>query len=134
MKETEETLFAFFTLPFMPGLSKNTAKTIRRRGNQKEIGNSTRYTKAKLAVYWTCVQATKGMQFQNSKLWLTIRVFKPGQRVDAINFLDGIADGVKDAINVDDKWYSAIVDWGIDKKNPRIEVFIRQWRKIKLES
>lgn len=54
-------------------------------------------------------------------------MFKPDHRLDAINFLDGIADGVKDAIGIDDRYFSATIDWSIDKQNPRIEVFIRQW-------
>lgn len=126
-----ETLFTFFKLPLNRALSKNRAKKLKSwgkgRNRKMQIGLCDTYKAAKLEVYYECLKASRGMRWKKQKIWLTIRVFKPNHRLDAINFLDGIADGVKDAIGVDDRYYSATVDWDIDKDNPRIEVFIRQW-------
>lgn len=122
-----ETLFTCFVVSLNRALSKNRAKTIHRRGKRKFIGLADSYRFAKHEVTLACRKAASGMRFKKSKIWLTIRVFKPNHRLDAVNFLDGIADGVKDAIGVDDRYYSATIDWAIDKENPRIEIFIRQW-------
>jgi len=128
-----ETLFTCFTISLNRALSKNRAKTLKKRSNNHtswmEIGKSQHHADAQREVFYECKKASRGMHFQKSKIWLTIRVFKPNHRLDAINFLDGIADGIKNAIGVDDRYYSATIDWAIDKEKPRIEIFIRQWIK-----
>lgn len=54
-------------------------------------------------------------------------VYKSRNTVDAINFLDAVADVLKKVIGVDDKWYSVkSIDWDLDKLNPRIIVKIYQ--------
>ena len=54
-------------------------------------------------------------------------VYKPRTNIDAINFIDAIADVLKDVIGVDDKWFSIkALDWEHDKVNPRIIVKIYQ--------
>lgn len=124
-------MFTAFTVPLNRALSKNNAKKLKcwgkGRNRRYQIGLTDSYLSAKQQVYFTCRKASWGMKWKKSKVWLTIRVFKPDHRLDAINFLDGIADGVKDAIGIDDRYFSATIDWSIDKQNPRIEVFIRQW-------
>lgn len=62
-----------------------------------------------------------------NKLWLDIYVQKPNHRGDAANFLDIICDAVKDAVPLDDRWYSvSSIDWQIVKKDPMIYVGIGQ--------
>lgn len=60
------------------------------------------------------------------KTMIDIRVFKPNHRMDAVNFLDVISDCVQKACGLNDHWYSASVDWEIDKVNPRIEIEVTQ--------
>lgn len=72
------------------------------------------------------LQATDVEWFQG-KVWIDIYVEKPNHRGDAINVLDLVCDAVKDAIGVDDRWYSiSRLDWSIVKENPRLIVGVRQ--------
>jgi len=63
-----------------------------------------------------------GMKFVNDKVWLDIFVQKPNAGAgDAINVIDLIADGVSEAIGVDDRWFSIkSLDWQIKKENPKV--------------
>ena len=62
-----------------------------------------------------------------NKLWIDIFVQKPSNRGDATNFLDLVCDAIKDAIPLDDRWYSVqSIDWQIVKHNPMIYVGIGQ--------
>lgn len=61
------------------------------------------------------------------KVWLDILVAKERHIGDAINFLDAVADCVKVAIDVDDRYFSVRrIDWIIDKEKPRVIVGISQ--------
>jgi hypothetical protein len=62
-----------------------------------------------------------------NKLWIDIFVQKPNHRGDAANFLDMVCDAVKDAIPLDDRWYSIrSIDWQIVKSDPMLYVGIGQ--------
>lgn len=55
-----------------------------------------------------------------NKVWMSIHVEKPNNRFDAINVVDAIADGLKKAIGIDDRWFSiGALDWSICKDEPR---------------
>jgi len=71
--------------------------------------------------------AVSGVKIYRNKIWLDIFVQKPDHRGDAINVLDIVADAVKEAIGIDDRWFSIRrVDWQIVKQNPRIFIGIGQ--------
>ena len=62
-----------------------------------------------------------------NKIWIDIFVQKPDHRGDAINFLDLIADAIKEAVGIDDRWFSIRrIDWQIVKETPRIFIGIGQ--------
>lgn len=62
-----------------------------------------------------------------TKLWLSLFVEKPDNKSDAFNFLDVIADAVKDGLGLDDRWYSSdFIDWAIQKDMPRIFIRVGQ--------
>ena len=72
-------------------------------------------------------EATKGIMVYRNKVWIDIFVQKPDHRGDAINFLDLIADAIKEAIGIDDRWFSIRrIDWQIVKEKPRIFIGIGQ--------
>ena len=55
-----------------------------------------------------------------NKVWMAIHVEKPNNRFDAINVIDSIADGLKKAIGIDDRWFCIRqLDWSICKDEPR---------------
>lgn len=63
---------------------------------------------------------------RETKMRVAVMVHKPDHRMDAVNFLDVISDCVQKACGLNDKWYSATVDWAIDRENPRIEIEVGQ--------
>lgn len=68
-----------------------------------------------------------GLEWFDGKVYLDVFVEKPNHKGDAINVLDLVADAVKDATGVDDRWYSVRrLDWSIVKQEPRILVGIAQ--------
>jgi len=81
-------------------------------------------------MYWLInIELKKNkIEFVEDKIWLDIFVQRPDAGgIDAINVLDLIADGVQDAIKVDDKWFSVkCIDWEIKKENPKIFIEIGQ--------
>jgi Holliday junction resolvase RusA-like endonuclease len=71
--------------------------------------------------------AISGKKIYRNKVWIDVFVQKPDHRGDAINFVDLIADAIKVAIGIDDRWFSIRrVDWQIVKENPRIFIGIGQ--------
>lgn len=71
--------------------------------------------------------ALRGKKVFKNKVWLDIYVQKPNHRGDAINVVDLVADAVKKAIEIDDRWFSIRrVDWQIVKENPRMFIGVGQ--------
>jgi hypothetical protein len=69
----------------------------------------------------------RGVQVVQNKVWLSILVQKPDHRGDAVNVVDLVCDAVKDAIGVDDRWFSIKqLDWEICKTNPRLFIGVGQ--------
>jgi len=77
-------------------------------------------------LYWAI--KAQPVHFFHNKVWVDIFAEKPDQRSgDAINLLDRVADSIKRAIGVDDRWYSVRrIDWSIVKENPRIYIGMGQ--------
>lgn len=68
-----------------------------------------------------------GGEWFQGKVWIDIFVEKPNHKGDATNVVDLVCDAVKDAIGVDDRWYSIRrVDWAIVKVDPLIYVGVAQ--------
>lgn len=72
-------------------------------------------------------EATGGKPFYNAKVYLDIMVEKPDHKGDAVNVLDTVCDAIKQAIGVDDRWYSVrLLDWRIVKQDGRLIVGVAQ--------
>ncbi len=68
-----------------------------------------------------------GREWFDGKVWIDIFIEKPNARFDAVNMVDFVCDAVKDAIDVDDRWFSIKrLDWSIVKENPRIIIGVSQ--------
>ena len=113
-----------FTIPYNTALSKNRAKTLLGRGSKKFIGLNSTYRKL-ISDHISNLRSPKSYQ-EDTKLYVTIRVFRPDFRSDPVNFVDAVCDILKKVINVDDRYYSVWCDWELDKENPRIEIFINE--------
>lgn len=84
---------------------------------------------AKQAEAQLLIELTKGVgkvKFYENYVYLDIMVHKPRMNIDAINFLDAIADVTKQVIGVDDRWFSIKrLDWDLSK-SPSIEIKLYQ--------
>jgi len=62
-----------------------------------------------------------------NKVWLDILVEKPDHKGDAVNVVDSVCDGVKEAIGVDDRWFCIRqLDWRISKNEPKLILGVGQ--------
>ena len=68
----------------------------------------------------------QNIRFVSKKTWLRIFVSRPDMRLDPINFLDVVADGVKVGLGIDDNLFAAEVDWELCPGNPGIAIEVEQ--------
>jgi hypothetical protein len=110
--------------PFHWAASKNHLFALRKIGHIALRDEARRY-RSVLAL--RIKTAVRGMPIVQNKVWLDIFVQKPNHRGDAANFIDLICDAIKEAIGVDDRWFSIRrVDWEIVKNDPQIFICVGQ--------
>lgn len=84
---------------------------------------------AEAALHRELTSAVKAarIKFYDNRIYLDIFVYKARSNTDSINFIDVIADVLKDVIKVDDAWYGIkSCDWALDRNNPRIIIKLFQ--------
>lgn len=111
-------------VPFMYGFSKNATWSYSRKGHvflrkeQKQLRN---------LLISKILESSHDINWYEDKVWIDIFVQKPNHRGDAINVVDAVCDAVKEAIDVDDRWFSIKkLDWQITKEEPMLYVGIGQ--------
>ena len=121
------------TIPYTAKLSKNVALKRTRTGMAKSKATKAEQDRIHYMVKGAIHYAHSKPFIPGHKVWLKIVVYRPRDPaekrtgdIDPINVLDTIADAVKGAIGVDDDVFSAVVDWRVEKENPRIEIIIEQ--------
>jgi len=113
------------SFPWASALLKNKAKTILVHGKFRTIGLTHKY-RAILKEYVELVGPALQGDWRKDKIWVWIDVEKPDNRSDAINVIDGICDIIKKCIPIDDRYYSVVCDWKIQKIDPIIKVRVEQ--------
>lgn len=79
------------------------------------------------SLMWEVKAALGAIPIRQNRLWLDIMVEKPDHRGDALNVVDLVADAVKVATGLDDRWYSMRrLDWRVCKDRPRLIVGLGQ--------
>lgn len=69
-----------------------------------------------------------GGEWFDGPVWLALHVEKPRNSIDAINFVDTIADAASKAIGINDRWFSlGAVTWELCTRDPHITV--RLWQE-----
>lgn len=79
-------------------------------------------------IYKTRIEIKKNKLFfvKRKKVYLSIYAELENHRGDALNLLDTIADALKEAINIDDRWFAIkSLDWEI-KKGGKIFIEVSQ--------
>ena len=112
------------SVPFSYAASKNAIYTLRNAGHvalRKE-------SRAMRTLITTRLKAAiSDTKIAHNKLWIDIFVQKPNNRGDAINVIDLVCDAIKDAVPVDDRWFSIRrLDWEVSKTNPKLFIGIGQ--------
>jgi len=117
--------FVRIAVPFSWNYSKNRLWSMNRRGGHVFIRREIVSTKNALIAI--IKDASKSVKFFYGKVWVDIFVQKPNNTGDAINVLDTIADCIKKAIGIDDRYFSIRrLDWEIVKTDPKIFIGIGQ--------
>lgn len=115
------------SVPFDWAASKNHIFALRRVGHVALRREAVNYKNALILTIKASLNRPPKIKVVQNKVWLDIFVQKSNHRGDAANFVDLICDAVKEAIGVDDRWFSIRhLDWEICKDNPRIFVAIGQ--------
>ena len=111
-------------VPFSYAASKNHIWSMARSGHVYKRQESKRMRGSLTLMIRS---AANGQRIANNKLWIDILVQKPDHKGDAVNVVDLVCDSIKDAIDLDDRWYSIrCLDWEIVKDRPRLFVGIGQ--------
>lgn len=112
------------SVPFSWRGSKNAVWSTNSRGHvyARREANDVRK-----AIAFAVARAVKGQRIAHNKLWVDLLIQKTSHKGDAINFVDLVCDGIKDALPLDDRWYAIRrLDWQIVKIDPRIFIGIGQ--------
>lgn len=113
-------------VPFEWAFSKNNVYANRGQGHVA-LRAETRAARTSLAYELKNALNRDRHRVKQNRLWISIFVQKPNHRGDAINVLDVVADAIKDAVPLDDRWYSIRhLDWEIVKVKPRIFIGVGQ--------
>ena len=115
-------------IPFSWAGSKNHIWALQREKGHLYLRQESNKIRSDLAMMLkSAINRDQTIKIVQNKVWLDILIQKPNHRGDAANFVDLICDAVKDAIGIDDRWYSIRrLDWQIVKTNPHIFVGIGQ--------
>jgi len=133
-KTTVENLFVYpevnlwwqikIAVPFSYSVSKNHLWSSNSSGHiyRREESN-----KIQEDIILMLKSAMGNQKIYRNKVWIDIYVQKPDHKGDAINVVDLVADAVKVAIGIDDRWFSIRrLDWQIVKENPRLYIGVGQ--------
>lgn len=112
------------SVPFSYAASKNNIYAMRRSG-QLMLRRESKELRKKICLAMKA--KLYGRKIAHNKVWIEILVQKPNHKGDAVNVVDLVCDALKDAIPVDDRWFSIrILDWHIIKEDPKLYIAIGQ--------
>ena len=112
------------SLPFDYAISKNHIWASTRQGH---VYLRAEHRKYRDAITLQFRSALRKQTIKQNRVWLDVLVQKPNHKGDAINVLDGVCDALKDAIGLDDRWFSVRrLDWEVVKDDPRIFIRVGQ--------
>lgn len=124
MDEAQTPWSVAFDLPFLYALSKN---QIYQRTRTGQVVLSKQSREIRGLITYSTRQALRGVRVAHNKIWIGLHVAKPDHRGDAINVVDLVCDGIKDALPWDDRLFClSCLDWSINKRSPTLSVEIRQ--------
>lgn len=113
-----------FWVPFTYAASKNHIYTSRGDGHVA-LRKEARAVRTEITLRTR--EALVGRRLAHNRFWLAVHVEKPNHKGDAVNVVDLVCDGIKDAMPFDDRLFSiSHLDWSINKSDPRLYLQIGQ--------
>lgn len=113
--------------PFSYKLSKNRILSQTHHGGHVFLRKESRANRDALILLIKASAQSSRLAFHQGKVWIDILVQKPDHNGDAVNVIDLVCDAIKEAIGVDDRWFSIRrLDWQIVKMDPQIYIGIGQ--------
>lgn len=126
IQETDPRIVLRVSVPFSYGYSKNSIYSMTNHGHLFLRAQTRELRDTLCLAIKNSLNLSDGV-FYNAKVYLDIMVEKPNHRGDAVNVLDTVCDAVKDAIGVDDRWFSIrLLDWRIVKEGGNLIVGVSQ--------
>lgn len=105
--------------------SKNHIFSTARGGSHLYMRSEASYMRAHIKE--KIIAAVAEQRIVQNKIWIDAFIQKPRQNGDAVNFVDLICDALKEALLVDDRWFSIWYwDWQIVKRAPKIFIGVGQ--------
>lgn len=105
-----------FSVPFSYAASKNHIYAMSRSGHVTLRKESSAF---RSEIARAVAAAVAGRRIAHNKVWIDVFAQKPDHKGDAVNVVDLVCDAIKDAIPVDDRWFSIRgVDWEVVKGEP----------------
>jgi len=113
--------------PFTYDLSKNGLLSRAKSHGHVYMRQKIKNLRAQMTALIRSTTLSQGRQIFEGKVWIYIYVQKPDARGDAVNVVDFVCDAVKDAIDIDDRWFCIRrLDWEIVKQDPQIYIGVGQ--------
>jgi hypothetical protein len=113
-------------IPFRYAASKNHLYAMRSLGH-RALRRESRDMRDEITLAFKTALSSSPVHIRQNKIWIDIFVEKPNHKGDAINVVDLVCDGIRNALPVDDRWFSIRrLDWAIAKNNPRLFIGIGQ--------
>lgn len=128
MRDTQWSWLARAVVPFSFAFSKNAVWSMAFRGHG-HVFMRQRAKDARAAVTAAIAAAMHGVNATPVEAPVHIGLFvqKSNHRGDAINVLDSVCDGIKDALGVDDRWFLVeALHWEVLRKDQRIAILVGQ--------
>lgn len=114
-------------VPFSYALSKNAVWSMAQGGGHVFMRKKASQARSVVRDTLASALSESGIAPVEAKVFIDIFVQKPNHKGDAINVIDSVCDGIKDALGVDDRWFSIRgLDWEVVKTDPMIIIGVGQ--------
>lgn len=122
------------TFPFSYSLSKNAIWSFG-KGGHVFLRKKSKSAREEITLILREALSKSKVQIVQNKLWISLFVEKPNAKGDAVNVIDLVCDAIKDASNLDDRWYSIKrLDWTINKIDPKVHLTIGQENSVQIQA
>lgn len=115
------------TFPYTSVLSENNRLGWSPRSGRMYAKDEYKQAQITLSLAIAAAKARVGVKFDPSKrVFVELKVYRPNAKSDASNMVKACLDAISRAIGVNDNMFDGSFYGFVDKKNPRIQMDIKQ--------